>query len=182
MSRSMKSSRTRWAPRTLECPEVRSGVLALGAEDSTGLHLVRLAEELDEDGDAVDIARPPEARLPLLEVRLLQIVLQGAVRLGRLVAEGEADDQVDIGCADVGSRAFGELPDQVSRGESAGQVDAFPPRTEVAEQRDQGTLAARRRRLVVVRAVLAAAQNPITSRRRLSACSRPRRGSRRRSA
>lgn len=64
------------------------GELALRPEDATGLHLVGLAEELHEDADSLDVAGPPEAWLSLLEVRLLQVVLQSPIRLGRLVAEG----------------------------------------------------------------------------------------------
>lgn len=59
---------------------------------------------------------------------------------------------------------------------------ALPPGTEVADQGQQGALAAPRGLLVVVGVVLPADQNPISSWRRWSACSRPRRGSLCRSA
>jgi hypothetical protein len=156
--------------------------LALRPEDAARLNLVRLAEELHEDGDPLDVAGPPEAWLPLFEVRLLQVVLQGPIRLGRLVAEGQADDQVDIGGPDVGSRPLRQLPDEVPRGEAAGEIDALAPGTEITKQRDEGTFAACRGLFVVIGVVLSTAQNPITSSRRWSACSRPRRGSPRRSA
>src|SRR5439155_17284348 len=72
--------------------------------------------------------------------------------------------------------------DEVSRRETACEVDAFTPRAEVAKQGDQDALAECSGFLVVVRVMCAAAQNLITSSRKWSACSRPRRGSRRRSA
>ena len=155
--------------------------LALRAEDATRVDLVRLAEEFDEDGHLIDGAGPAEAGLLLLEASLLEVVLQRSVRLWRLVAEGETDDEIHVRRAYMGSRTFGELTDQVSRGQAARQVDALSPRAEVAEEGDQHPLAAPRRLLVVTGVVLPH-QNPITSRRRCSACSRPRRGSWRSSA
>ena len=177
----MKSLRTRLAPRTLNAPSFDPVYSPRGPEDAAGFHFVGLAEKLDEDGHAIDVACPPEARLPLLEAYLLQVLLQGAVGLRRLVTERETNDQVNVCRTDMCRYAVGELPDQVPGGQPAGQVDALAPGTEVAEQRDQGTFASCGGLFVVVSAVPTVAQKPITSRRRLSACSRPRRGSRRRS-
>ena len=157
-----------------------AGGPGLRPEDEPGRHRFRLAEELDDDLRALDFSRPTKARLLLVEVRLLQIVLERAVRLRCLVSEREADDEVHVGGADVSARAFRELPDEIARREAADEEDALAPRAEVAEQCDEGTLAARGGCVVVVGEVVAA-QNPITSRRRVSACSWPRRGSFRRS-
>jgi hypothetical protein len=70
----------------------------------------------------------------------------------------------------MGARAFRQLPDEVPGREAADEVDALAPGPEVAEQRDERALAAGGGGFVVVGEVVAA-QNPITSRRRVSACS-----------
>ncbi|TML04139.1 MAG: hypothetical protein E6G36_07160, partial [Actinobacteria bacterium] len=100
---------------------------------------------------ALDVARPPEARLLLLEPCLLQVVLECAVCLRRLVAKRKADDEVDVGRSDMRAGAFRELADEVSRRETACEVDAFTPRAEVAKQGDQDALAECSGFLVVVR-------------------------------
>jgi hypothetical protein len=165
----------------VECAKSRSRVLALGTENAARRHFIRLAEKLDEDHHAVDLPRPPKARLLLLEVRLLHVVLESAVCLWRLVAEGQADHKIDIRRSDMAPCTFRKSPHDVLRCEASRKVDAFSPGPEVAEQGHQGTFASPRCFLVIVSVVLAATQNPITSRRRWSACSRPRRGSVRRS-
>ena len=48
----------------IEGPESGSRVFTPGPEDPARFHLVRLAEELDEDEETVDVAGPAEARLP----------------------------------------------------------------------------------------------------------------------
>ena len=149
----------------VERSDDRPGGSGLRSEDEPGRHRFRLAQELDHDFGALDFSRPAEAGLLLVEVRLLQVVLER-----RLVAEREADDEVNVGGPDVSARAFWKLADEVPRREAADEEDALAPRSEVAEQRDERTLAARGRRVVVV-GEMVAAQNPITSRRRVSACS-----------
>jgi hypothetical protein len=165
----------------VERGQPRSGVLAFGLEDAAGLNLVGLAQELHQDGDAVDVAGPPEAGLLLVEQSLLKVVLQSAVSLRRLVGQREPDDDVDIGGADMRPGSLGKSPGQVPGGQAASQVDPLAPWPDVAQERQQRPLAALGRLLVVVAEMLAA-QNPITSCRRCAACSGPRRGSRRRSA
>jgi len=61
-------------------------MLAPGLEDATRIHRVGLAEELNQHRRAIDVTRPAEARLALMEVRLFQIVLKRAVGLRSLVA------------------------------------------------------------------------------------------------
>jgi hypothetical protein len=80
----------------------------------------------------------------------------------------------------VSARPFRELPDEIPGREATDEVDALAPGPEIAQQRDERALATRGGGFVVVGEVVAA-QNPITSRRRVSACSWPRRGSLRRS-
>ncbi len=166
----------------VERSELRSDVLVLWLEDLAEGNLVSLTEELDRDFDAFDFSRPAVAGLTLLEAGLHEVVLQRAVRPRGFVTERHADNEIDIRCADVRGDSFRQLSDEVARRETAGQVDALAPRPEVAEQCYEDALASTSGLLVVVRLMSAAAQNPITSRRKLSACSRPRRGSRRRSA
>lgn len=106
----------------VERAQLRPGGLAFRTEDAAGLHLIGFAEEFHEDGDALDVATPSETRLLLLEVSLLQVVLECPIGLRGLVPEGEADDQIDVGRADVRPRALRELTDEVPRGEAAGQI------------------------------------------------------------
>jgi hypothetical protein len=100
----------------IERGELGSGVLTLRAEDTARLDLVGLAQELDEDGHAVDIACPSKARLPLTEAGFLQVVLESTVRLRSFVAECKSDDKVDVGGAYMRAGTLGQLPDQVPRG------------------------------------------------------------------
>src|SRR6266542_907645 len=81
----------------------------------------------------------------------------------------------------MAARALRQLAPQVPRSETTSQVDALAPGAEITDEGEEGSLTADGGFIVVV-GVVGAAQNPITSRRRCSACSRPRRGSRRRSA
>ena len=154
----------------VERSDDRTGGTRLRSEDEPGRHRFGLAQELDDDLGALDFSRPAKPGLLLVEVGLFQVVLEGPVGLRRLVAEREADDEVHVGGPDVSARAFRQLPDEIPRREAADEEDALAPRSEVAKQRDERTLAPRGRRVVVVREVVAA-QNPITSRRRVSACS-----------
>lgn len=140
---------------------------------------VGFAEELDDDGDVVDSAGPAEAGLGV-EAAAFEVGLQRLIGLRDGVAEGESDDQVDVGCADVRRLSFGESADEVAGCESAGALDPFAPRADVTEQGDQGAFAAGGGLLVVVAEAVAAHGCRISCRSR-SACSRPRRGSRRRS-
>src|SRR5207247_5741100 len=91
----------------------RELTLSLGAVDAAGLHLVRLAQELDGDRDAVDDARPAEAGFLLFEVTVLQVLLERLVCLRCFVAESETDDQVDIRCPNMRRHPLRELPHQV---------------------------------------------------------------------
>lgn len=126
----------------IESAKLRAGRFALGSEDATGFNFVGFAEELDEYRHTIDIARPSEARFALLKLRLLQIVLQRPVRLGCLIAECKADDEIDVGRTHMSAGTFGEFPDEVSRCQAASQIDPVFPWPEIAKERDQHALAA----------------------------------------
>ena len=113
------------------------------SEDETGRHRFRLAEELDDDLGALDLACPPKAWLLLVEVRLLQVVLERPVRLRRLVTEREADDEVDVGRSHVSAHPFRQLSDEIPGREATDEVDALAPGPEIAQQRDERALATR---------------------------------------
>lgn len=111
----------------VERAQLRPRGFALWAEDAPGRDLVGLTEKFDGDLDAIDLSRPSKAWLLLLEAGVLQVVLEGAIRLRRLVAESESDDEVDVGGSDVCACTFWKLSDEIPRGEAAREVDALPP-------------------------------------------------------
>ena len=76
-------------------------------------------------------------------------------------------------------RSERQRADDLAWDEPAHQHDALAPWADVANQGYQCSLASKRFRPAVAVVVIALGQNPITSRRRWSLCSRPRCGSRR---
>ena len=87
------------------------------------------------------------------------------VRLWNFIANGEPDDQVDVGSADMCSGSIRKLADEVARCEAASEVDALAPRSHIAEECEQYSFTAVCCVAVVV-GVVVAHQNPMTSRRR----------------
>lgn len=62
----------------------------------------------------------------------LQVVVEGPIRFGRIVTEGDADNQIDICGPNMWHRPFGEFPYEISGRKSSCEVDALTPRSHIA--------------------------------------------------
>lgn len=160
----------------VEGAQVRAKAV-LRPEDPPRSDLVRVTEELDEDRYPVHLPLPAEAGLLLREACVSEVLLERLVCLDVVVDDGETDNEVDVGRADVRCFPLGQFADQVPGCQSADEIDLVGPGADVAEDGDENAFAALRRLARIVACLLH--HQPMISRRRCSACSRPRLGSRR---